>query len=66
MDFWLKALSSLDVCLALLVIVSVVALLKKSLRRKAAWLASLAFIGFVATGFATVPLSERAAREATL
>jgi hypothetical protein len=64
MDLWVKALSTLDVCLALLFVASVIALLKRSLRRKAAWLALLTFIGFFVVGFATVPLSERAAREA--
>ncbi|MGO9768839.1 MAG: hypothetical protein ACLPSW_04650 [Roseiarcus sp.] len=64
MDSWVKALSALDMCLALLFVASAIALLKRSLRRKAAWLALLAFIGFVALGLATVPLAERAAKEA--
>jgi hypothetical protein len=64
MDTLLTTLSALDVGLALLFVASLIALVKKTLRRKAAWTALIAFVSFLAVGLATVPISDRVARDA--
>ncbi len=64
MDTLLTTLSGLDAGLAFLFVACLIALLKKTLRRKAAWTALIAFVGFLAVGLATVPISDRVARDA--
>lgn len=64
MDTLLTTLSGLDVGFALLFLGSLIALLNKALRRKAGWTALIAFVCFVAVGFATVPFSKQVARDA--
>ncbi|MGH9676467.1 MAG: cell envelope integrity protein TolA [Candidatus Acidiferrum sp.] len=64
MDTLRTTLSALDVGLAFLFVACLIALLKKTLRRKAAWTALIAFVGFLAVGLATVPIFDRVARYA--